>query len=355
MKKIPLECPKCGAPLKLDRRNRSLTCEYCGYTAIYENENNQKPFEPEQDRSASSCRSSGTSSRRTQRRTAKTASPNRKKGCLVGCLTAIIAFIVLMVIGVIITETTSSSRSYTYTEDESAKVINPFNYVDVRFKGLDGEGEVVFDVDETEVEGLYFYSEDNYDLHEGDVITVTAYELYGYRFTQTEKQYTVTGLDHYLSSISELNDEALADIYSGAMIELEDDFGPDSALMNDEKVTVTGPEPIGMYLLYTDDESEWTRNMLFAIFTCTLTSGDKKTVIYIPVEYDRIVVKTSGLAKLDYNYAYIRGDYLWTTDLGFKTSAYLRGYISEKAMYFDIVKSNSSEYTSDVSGGLSEF
>ena len=175
---------------------------------------------------------------------------------------------------------------------KKVKEFNPFDDIEVSFSGMDGSGDAIIDVtSDDEIYDYFSFSvSDNYSLSTGDKITVTfassyseselkekCAESYGKVPTVVEKEYTVGGLGHYVTDISEITEKSMADIITQGKEEIE------KGKFSDEE-TLVGSEYLGAYLIANSVDSS-KGNYLYLVYEVTVDlededSGETDSVTY---------------------------------------------------------------------------
>lgn len=267
MANIDLTCPKCGALLKPDRYQGKAVCEYCGYHMLIEKEDTVEEIrEKEQARSYGYHRG-----RLKAEAEAKAARKKKHRGVIVP----------VIVIGVIVVLATLSA-----TVQQLAKPqINPFDYIDVSFQGIDGKGEVVLettnvsgDIDINRVE--FDVSKDDW-LLQGETIAIQATSE-DYRLSETTKTYIVEGLDEYLKELEHIPEEALELIHVKAesALKLNLDRSKNSGAFVDMK-------PVKLFL--TTDGKQMNR--LYDVFEAHFATNAGEQTYYVVAYFDDVIVR----------------------------------------------------------------
>lgn len=162
MKMIDLNCPKCGAPIEPDMEKGRCECKYCGHQMIIEKEDTL-----EEIAAKAQSKSYGYHKGKLQ---AEAEAGIIREGITVQKKTLpvpLIIVIVLVIIGVVVAMVPHLAKPK----------VNPFDYIEVSFRGTDGEGELVMkmvgkdEVDPNRIE--YDVAKDSY-LSQGDTISILA-------------------------------------------------------------------------------------------------------------------------------------------------------------------------------------
>ena len=107
---------------------------------------------------------------------------------------------------------TEGMREYTVEGLAELTEINAFDDLELKLEGISGDARLTLELgDETvcnQYGGFYFSASDSYDLSNGDVVSITLYPYvserslaadYGIKYAPMELQYTIEGLDEYVS------------------------------------------------------------------------------------------------------------------------------------------------------------
>ena len=116
---------------------------------------------------------------------------------------------------------------------EEARIVDPFENIQVSFTGLAPFGEVHIENQSTEgfLRNLNFQCENTGDLSNGDTVTVkiknygdevdvTAYISEGILLSETSKEYVVEGLGSYIRNMEELSEEVIESMKKQAQDDL---------------------------------------------------------------------------------------------------------------------------------------
>lgn len=175
----------------------------------------------------------------------------------------------------------------------------------------------------------------------------------GYKFSKTEQEYAIDKVDQYVTALSDLDEEKLAEIQSEAEDTLE------AYLVSySDSVVVKDSEYVGAYLLTAKDQDTWgAKNYLYLVYSATVSSKDKdfkKTKVYYPVEYYNVILKADGSIEFS-DYSNIAGYSSLLNEDGDSSWYSTRGYIDGESMYKGVVTSNRDDYKYEVSDTLQEF
>lgn len=199
---------------------------------------------------------------------------------------------------------------------------DPFEYIEVSFSGMDGNGDAMIDqLDNNPLDEVYYRFEDSsYWLSNGDEITVTAYcnsgdladycEDNDYILTQSSMTYTVEGLDSYVASIDEITPEMLAELQTQAQDTITASFDLEDG------ESVTSVNYIGLYLFVTKDyDYSWNHNMVYLIYEVRIATPAGEILLYTYVGYDDIILLADGTNEI-YDILDTDMPYSWDSEVG---------------------------------------
>lgn len=238
---------------------------------------------------------------------------------------------------------------------EEAEEINPFDGVEVTFSGIspDVTAEYTLKEDAAEEYSSISYSFDKSDnLKSGDTVTLTAEadnaylaQNYGVVLAETEKEYTVEGVQAYVTAA----DQVPTDILANMQRQAEDCISAYFAEHADY-ISVANTTYEGYYFLTLKDMDVYgEQNKIYLIYSGTVRSkeegGFAKTKVYFPVYFDNIMVNADGTGYADISNASIQG----STDLRFSWWN-LSGYTDKAKMLNDLVTADKGNYETEVVG-----
>ena len=250
MKMVDMTCPKCGAVMQVDAEKEKAVCEYCGALFLLEKEDTLEEIQAKAEAKAYGYHKGKLAA---QERAAALKKKNKIK-----IPVPVIIIAILMLIGMI----------SVIPQHLSKPKVNPFDCIDVTFRGTDGDGEIVIEMTGA-VPGIdanritYDISKEDY-LIEGETVSIEASSS-DYRLTENTQIYTVDGLDEYLKDLEELSQEALDMIHIQAekVLELNLDSTKACGYFVDMK-------PVKLFLI-TDGKQT---NSLYDVFEVTFSVDD---------------------------------------------------------------------------------
>ncbi len=209
--------------------------------------------------------------------------------------------------------------------------INLFDYIEVTFDGIDGDVTATIKNTATDefLSSVYFDYTSRWYLSVGDKVTVTIYDSEisnalekGYAFTETSKDYVVSGVDYYTNDFDELSDDVVTQMNTKAEDIISEYFEDYS------NIDASNIKLVGSYFLVNEEKSDWyySQNYYYPVYSVDVTSSNGKfetTTIYCTVEIYSILNKTSG-------------------DVTFKNATTISGYTDLKSSAFYSVRGYNS-------------
>ena len=226
-----------------------------------------------------------------------------------------------------------TNETYTVSDLEAVETFDPFEYVDVVYTGIDPNGQASVNVTTNNelTNALNFSLDASSNLKNGDTITVTAdsyygndtaayfAENYGKIPSPTTKEYTVEGLGKYVTSVSEIPEDLMAQMQQQA----SDVFTADAATW-ESNVAIDNFQYIGYHFLTPKDSTSSTGNDIFLVYQVNANITDEDAgVVWIKyfwtILYRDIMLLPDGTGSVsltDYTipletYQFKLGDSVW--------------------------------------------
>ncbi len=283
MKMIDMTCPKCGAIMQVDAEKEKAVCQYCGALFLLEQEDTLEEIQAKAEAKAYGYHKGKLAA---QERAAAQKKKNRIK---IPVPVIVIAIIVL--IGVI----------SVMAEHLSKPKVNPFDCIEVTFRGTDGDGEIVIDMTNT-VPGIdvnridYDVSKESY-LVQGETVSIEATSD-DYRLAEKTRIYIAEGLDEYLKDLEILSEEALEMIHMQAegVLELNLDTTKTLGYFTDMK-------PVKLFLV-TDGKQT---NELYDVFEVRFETDEGEVVYYVLACFDEVILRNGEQSFLNMSYGMYLG------------------------------------------------
>ena len=247
---------------------------------------------------------------------------------------------------------------------EAVKEVDPFEKLSVEFGGTAPQAYVTINFNETEepLNYIYFDYEPNSGLSNGDKVRVTAkgYDEesfirdYGTKFTQTEKEYTVEGVDEYITSADDLDDDAIESMTNVTKDYITEYFADSS---RKSAIKASDVEYYGYYFLANKNPSDawYGYNKIYMVLSAKVSSKEKpkqfKTkTVYFPIEFTDIKKLADGTWDIESSYHYLLG----STSLKYGYWSTVSGYTDKDDMRSDFVDANAAGYDATGYDGLAD-
>lgn len=252
---------------------------------------------------------------------------------------------------------------------KEAKTFDPFEGIEVTFEGISPDGSAYISSQSTSIAAndMYFNLDKSYGLSNGDTVTVSYsghgddryfIDRYGMIPDAKTKVFTVTGLDSYITSLSQISDTALQQMKD----QCEDIFYARRAKSWASDIELNAFTYLGNYLLVNKDYYSFggNRNRVYMVYQVTVTnrftnsqseSFEKTSDYYWFVAFEDLLVDDAGEVTLDIgNYSNCTESF--EIDSGIKDGWYSRrwqyeGYTTLEELYNAVVTCNREAYTNE--------
>ncbi len=230
---------------------------------------------------------------------------------------------------------------------DEAEEFDPFKDLEVTFKGTSGDGyaELSYNGDLD----IDFYASPNYDLEEGDTITVYTYASKdqflreGKLLTETEKDYTVEGLSKFATKLSDISNDEEQRMITTAKNVIESDYDGNSYF------ELEYTDYIGTCFLNSKGYDSWCHNKIIMVFKLNLTSkeNDKYEVeCYYAVCFEDGMISPDGEFSIDVSdYSTPWASFSAYYDKGSWDYTYVDGFESIASIQDDYIAEYDDEYT----------
>ena len=240
---------------------------------------------------------------------------------------------------------------------EAKPVFDPFDYMEVSYSGIAPNGTISISSSASPIGTINYSASSSYGLRNGDVITVTAYNStngdleyladdYGYQLTSDTIEYTVEGFDEYITTMSDITDEALSMLQEQAV----NAFYASINYGSDE--TVNSITYDGMYFMCKRAEStSWgANNRCYIILKINASNSNIANFeYYYFVSYEDLVLLNDGTVTVNtslYNVPY-GSSFFGVTGAAFQVDNdhYYVGYQDLNGIFMNEVQNNLVDYT----------
>ena len=245
----------------------------------------------------------------------------------------------------------SKEQEFTVEGLEEVKEVDPFEDIEVTFSGTP---PYVYpnwtnNSEDDYLRYLWFNFEDYDSLDVGDTVTLTVDEseenalANGYKFTQTSKEYTVSGVDSYVTSAADISADNLDSMKNEATDALDAYFANNNSYIGNSGFSYEG----SYYLVAKNSDTWGDTNVLYLVFSTTVTSAEnafEPTVVYFPVKYTNIMALSDGSQNFN-----TYGDIEGYTDLEYDDGwDNVEGYTDGAQMFNDLVVTQKVEVTDNL-------
>lgn len=284
-KTFDLVCDQCGGMMKFSTDRKEMHCEYCGNVVIL-------PDKEQNEKVAYAKRKAELDANREYYENRKR---KEKKHLNISKLIAL-----LVVASIFLIPASCAAIPYIFRP-----TINPFEYIDVTFEGIDGEGVAELKLIKTDdkiqkIDDLCVTLSKTNNLNENEVITASTNDWESPCWhSESSREYTVTGLELYLKDLDDIDQNAEKLIHQKS----EQLIG----MATDDKPQFTNIKHKKFYLLSDGDKE----NLLYDVYSATweLVEGNDKT-IYLVAYYENIIVHSGENATFSYDNSMYTGDIL---------------------------------------------
>ena len=252
----------------------------------------------------------------------------------------------------------SKEQEFTVEGLEEVKEVDPFEDIEVTFSGTPPYvyPDWTNNSEDDYLRYLWFNFEDYDSLDVGDTVTLTVDEseenalANGYKFTQTSKEYIVSGVDSYVTSAADISADNLDSMKNEATDALDAYFANNNSYIGNSGFSYEG----SYYLVAKSSDTWGDTNVLYLVFSTTVTSAEnafEPTVVYFPVKYTNIMALSDGSQNFN-----TYGDVEGYTELEYDDGWYnVEGYTDGAQMFNDLVVTQKVDYTYEVTDNLTQF
>ncbi len=245
--------------------------------------------------------------------------------------------------------------TFTVSGLESIQIIDPFENLTAEFSGIAPNGTFSYQYDGNfqGINSYDFYADKTNGLSNGDVVTVTistddTYLLkQGCAVKSKTKEFTVTGLDHYVTDANDLT----AEFIQYAKSEAEDSIVAYTANSYNENSKVKDLTYAGYFLLTKKEANGWgSFNEYYMIYKGTVTNTNfafPDTVVYFPIKFTEVMATSNGVTSNR------EGNIIGTSQLG--NNYHTNGYSNPLLCYIELASSKVDSYNVTAGDGMEVF
>ncbi len=247
--------------------------------------------------------------------------------------------------------------TYKISELQEVDSFDAFAELKVSFEGVTPNGSVVYDYTGSDLSTRDFYCDSTNGLRNGDTVKIYMdenniedyAENMGKIPSKLELEYTVEGLDEYVESFSDLNEEFMSKVKS----EAEDSIYAYVANSYHSSSSMSDLTYAGYIMNKATDESKYvdTYNNLYIIYSGTVSNTDNEfptTTVHYPVKFTNLI-KSGNDITFGENCGIVGAsdlrEYWYST----------KGYTSPLNCYMEIVETNKDSYNSESGDGFEKY
>lgn len=248
--------------------------------------------------------------------------------------------------------------SYTVSGLEEIGSFDPFVGVDVSFTGIAPNGRANLEKTPND-NGLYYDIENGYNVSNGDKVTVTVSYGWGSEESYVEergqlpssmsKEYTVEGLDEYVTTFADIDETLISEMKSQS----EDTISSYVAKSYDKTSSLGTLEYVGYVFCGSKSGVDYwsTYNTLYVIYRGNAANTDGKfdaVDVYFPVQFSNFLKNGEGIH-------YEQCDGIKGSS-NFSNSWYsTKGYTNPLLAYIDIAEANKADYNVECGDGFESY
>lgn len=256
--------------------------------------------------------------------------------------------------------------------------LDPFDYVEVKFSGIapNGNAEMTVNTADLPVEELEFSIREAHGLSNGDEVTISLRNKdaekickeKGYKLTETTKTYTVEGLEEYVMSVDDIDNETIDSLKDQA----EDLFFAKTDWAEDE--VVTDCSLYGYYFVHLKDglKPDYIHdkaNIIYLILQISVEHSSGTVRYFYYVSFEDLIKAQDGKVRADdlYKNTYPTGYCILDTlaldafmDERGENHHYYVGFLKTSEIYMDVIRPYGDYYNieksfdEDGEGGFGE-
>lgn len=275
LKTKSLNCPQCGGTMTVDANHDQYTCPFCGHVEVYDHVETAEEAGYRAERIAYG-QTKGILEAQRHYGNVGYKKKNKGTGILATIVTALLLFAIIFGIN--------------SAKDVAKPECDPFEFAEVSFSGTDGYGTAkvtTHPIDGSEVNPKQIrYTVVEKSLSEGDIITVKA-SSDNYRLSQTEKQYTVSGLDLYITEKSQMTADVKDYIEQKSLSIMEQKLKYNPNRLSGATLNVDGytKDHVRTYVASKDHG-----NIVVDVYCIHFTKDDNQADRYFAIAYTNCVV-----------------------------------------------------------------
>lgn len=337
-------CPACGAKVNYDENNKTAKCEFCGAVLDMTEEYGEKKDRERDDIQDMQIRN--LMNKVTGRTTVRNTEVNNLKAKKTAVIIIVIFIFLLsgsIMFSILRNSLALTDRMNKSINSETVTDIDPFLKVKLSYYGVSGAATArVNDNNTYAISSIEKTTTNLEHLSNGDTITVKYNKdtvkdgNKKYNLLQTEKTFTVEGLDAYIEDISALEEEDLAALKKNAI---------DLAERECKDVNFSYVEDtFKIYAIYTMVKKDYTaqKSVFIVSFDYKDTEdGNKVKTGYFMAEYSGMKKLATGDLKINFSadtFSYVRESY-------FNGFTVMSAHSTWDAVYTEVYLNNKGEWS----------
>lgn len=327
-------CPSCGARVKYDDSHKTAVCEFCGAVLDMTEEYGEK-----KDRERDDIQDMQIKHIMNNMNGRNNAVGSRRKGAVVAiCIISmlIVGSLTLGIVGGAMKEAKKRSQEEI---QQTVSEINPFDRLTVKYSGISGAGRArTSDTNVNAVSSIDKSMSAEDKLSNGDKIIVkyskdtAENKNTKYVLTVTEKEFTVSGLDEYVSDITEVGEEDLESLKKNAIQKAISEC--------DEAEFSYIKDSFKAYAVYTLVKKDFSKQMSVFVVSFDYTENEEKKTGYFMAKYSNATHLATGEYKINFtadDFSYMRETFLY----GFNVTS---AHSTWDAVYTEVYLNNKAEW-----------
>lgn len=200
---------------------------------------------------------------------------------------------------------------YKVSSLKKVEKMDAFSVLGLEFSGIAPNGEVKLQYNGKGIDVSDFRCDKTSELENGDTVTVTLsedaipklVESYGMVPQEMKKQYTVSGLDKYVSKTEEIDQATIKALQDQAW----DEYQEYIANSWSKEASLESFDYLGTYLLTNKSKEEWEQNRLYLVYRVksrinysgSYGSYNQVNDIYWFISFPNLILKANGQVEVE--------------------------------------------------------
>lgn len=188
---------------------------------------------------------------------------------------------------------------------DDVEIIEVFDYVDVSFKGINGDGRLEYELNSENafVNSCNFFIDKQYYLSNGDEVELTIdfdienVKTYGYAPKNTTKKFIVNGLPSYVTNVSQIPVNVI-NSFASKFLEEKSSMEPDSTF------SYSDFQHYKSWFLYENDSHYIVRESVNSIVICVsykeYLRGEYWQTVYTFLDFHDVMLDANGNLEITY-------------------------------------------------------